>query len=295
MGDFNWDDIRIAYQAAHLGSLRRAAEHFNLNYTTVLRRVKQLEQHLDCKLFIHHQRGYQLTDLGRQLLIAVPEIEQKFNYLRSQLTDNQAIKGLLKITILPEYAPLIHPLLQRYLQRYEKVQIKVDVCDDIVPLESGEAHISIRAGDLTSVQADLIAMKIAELNYSYYASSQYVEQKGMPQASDEFNQHYWVMPSGRKQQLSFTKCVYPLLSLQAIRYQSNLFTDIQSAVEQGLGIGPVDDYKAKQADNLVKITSIECLNENALWLIYHKDLKNDAKIKAMITLLKASALMGSEL
>jgi DNA-binding transcriptional LysR family regulator len=290
--EFSWDDMKVAYQAAKLGSLNKAADYFGLNYTTVLRRIKQLEQQLDCKLFIHHQRGYQLTDLGRQLLTDIPDIEQKFNALRTRLNDNQEIKGLLKITILPEYSSFIHPLLLQCQQRYAKLLLKVDVSDDIVPLESGQAHLSIRAGNLNSVQADLIALKITDLNYSFYAAKSYIKQKGVPSNVEDFAQHYWVMPSGRKQNLSFIKGIAHLLPLSAIRYQSNLFGDIQSAIDHGLGIGPVDDYKAKGNNNLVKIPAIKCINENSLWLVYHKDLKNDVKIKAMVSLLKRADLFA---
>lgn len=105
MSHFSWDDIKIAHQAAKLGSLSKAAEFYGINYSTVLRRIEQLEKALECKLFLRHQRGYQLTDAGRQLLAFMPDIETRFHHFQSSLTQHKSeINGTLKITTLPEYS-----------------------------------------------------------------------------------------------------------------------------------------------------------------------------------------------
>ena len=94
------------------------------------------------------------------------------------------------------------------------------------------------------------------------------------------------MPSDHKKNLSFVKKIYSMLPADAVRYQSNFFLDIQSAIEHGLGIGPVDDSKAKLISTLREIPIDYCLNDNSLRIVYHKSLKNDAKIKAIVNLFK---------
>lgn len=288
MANFNWDDVKIAHQAAKLGSLSKAAEWLGVNYSTVLRRIEQLEKSLECKLFIRHQRGYQLTDAGRQLLTYLPDIEMRFAQLHTNLAAlNSEIKGTLKITTLPEYSSFLHPILLKCQQLHPDLRLRVDVSNDIVPLETGSAHMSIRACEAGDMQADLIATKICSLNYSYYAAKSYVERRGLPQSSADFKHHSWVMPSGRKQNISFVKAINQQLDIQHISYQSNHFFDIQSAVEHGIGIGPIDDDKVLANSSLCKVSSIKCKNNNHLWCVYHKDLRDDVKIQAVTHLIKA--------
>ncbi|TQV85397.1 LysR family transcriptional regulator [Aliikangiella coralliicola] len=285
--DLNWNDLKVVYRVASFGSLGKAAEQLNINYTTVLRHINRLEKALGCKMFIRHQRGYQLTDSGKQLLVEMPDIEVKLDQLQSKLTTkNNNVTGTLKITTLPEYSSFLHPILKRSQQLYPELRILADVSDEIVPLESGRAHISIRAGHAPT-QGDLVANKICDLNFSYYASSCYISRRGIPENEGEFNLHTWVMPSGRKRHISFIKNIIPKIDSRNIHYQSNNFFDIQSAIEHGIGIGPVDDRKAKNVECLTKITQIKNFNDSALWFVYHRDLREDVKIKTMLKLLNS--------
>ncbi|MEW6989097.1 LysR family transcriptional regulator [Colwelliaceae bacterium 6441] len=287
MTDFNWDDLKVAHCVAQLGSIRRAAEQLHINYTTVLRRIGNIEQALSVKLFIRHQRGFQLTDSGQQLLDEMPLIESKLRLLQTKLSGkNKQVEGSLKITTLPEYSSFLNPLLKRSQRLYPQLLIQIDVSDDICPLESGKAHISVRAGKLAAIQGDLIAQEISPLIYSYYASPCYVQRNGLPTNKDEFAQHSWVMPSGKKQSLSFVKNILADLSSSNIVYQSNQLMDIQSAIEHGIGIGPIDEKKIKSDSTLIKALGVNSDNDNSLWFVYHKDLKNDAKVKALVQLLR---------
>ncbi|WP_448567235.1 LysR family transcriptional regulator [Thalassotalea ganghwensis] len=286
MPELNWDDLKIAHKVAKLGSVSKAAEQLNINYTTVLRRIGQLEQALATKLFIRHQRGIKLSDSGYQFLSSMPDIEFKVKSLQTQLSlQNHKVAGRLKITTLSEYSSFLHPVLKQSQRLYPELTVQVDVNDEIVPLESGEAHISIRAGQECKMQGDLIAKKICDLVYSYYAAPCYISAKGLPQSPEEFKQHQWVMPSGKKRSLSFVKDVLSRLTKENISYQSNELVDIQSAIEHGMGIGPIDEKKINPSSSLVKVSSINVENENSLWFVYHKDVKEDAKIKAMLKLL----------
>jgi DNA-binding transcriptional LysR family regulator len=72
MKKIHWDDYRIALQVAQSGSLSKAAKLLQCNHATVLRHVNRLEDALNIKLFIRHQRGYKLTDAGQILVNELP-------------------------------------------------------------------------------------------------------------------------------------------------------------------------------------------------------------------------------
>ena len=62
MKDLDWDDLRFFLAVAAAGSLSAAARELNVNTTTVLRRIGNLEAALEARLFelIHSRVKIQL-------------------------------------------------------------------------------------------------------------------------------------------------------------------------------------------------------------------------------------------
>lgn len=287
MRNFDWEDAKTCYYVAKLGSLAKAAEQLRINHSTALRHVNRFEQQIECKVFFRHARGYQLTDAGRVLLSEFPEVQNRFHQLVDAMRGtSQRVQGALRITTLPEYASFLHPALKTSLQRYPELRITVDASDDIVPLESGEAHLSIRGGRQPQ-QPDLIVRKLFDIRFSYYATAEYLQRYGSPTGLLDVNQHQWIMPTGRKTQIPLIKAVLSELDSRNIVYQSNNFADIQSVIETGIAIGPIDDMKALHNKQLTRINSISAEHDSALWYAYHRELRNDLRIKAFVSILEA--------
>lgn len=283
MQKIQWDDYRIAYQVAQAGSLTKAAKQLQCNHATVLRHINRLEQALSIKLFIRHQRGYRLTDAGHIMVDEMPNIFEEFSRLESLMGSvEQDISGNLRITTLVEYSSLLNPALLQFRAAYPKLRIQLISTDEVIPLASGVAHVSLRAG-LEPKNPDLIARKIRSIEMAYYASDSYVSQHGLPASTEEFNQHYWVMPSADKQGIPYVKEILKLVDIERVIYQSNHFLDIQSAVVAGIGIGLISSLDASSYTGLHKL-DFQCIAElqmSALWFVYHRDLKHNAKVKTL--------------
>ncbi len=283
MQDLHWDDYRVAYQVALSGSLNKAAKVLLCNHATVLRHVNRLEEALNIKLFIRHQRGYRLTDAGIILVNEMPSIYAEFNRLESLLGSvEQDISGNLRITTLPEFSNLLNPALLAFRKHYPDLRIQLMTTDEIIPLSSGAAHVSLRAGSQPQ-DPDLIAREVLKVKMQYYAADSYVKERGTPLSSSEYHQHDWVMPSADKQHIPYVKKVLDKIGTENIVYQSNHFLDIQSAVTAGIGIGLISDIDAKQFDNLhqLSLENIQEISSDSLWYVYHRDLKSNAKVKAL--------------
>ncbi len=67
-----WDDLRLIKSIAEVRSLPAAAELLGINHSTVFRRLGQLEEVLETKLFERHRSGYTLTAVGL-LLVALAQ------------------------------------------------------------------------------------------------------------------------------------------------------------------------------------------------------------------------------
>lgn len=288
MNDLSWDDYKVAYQVARDGSLSKAAQSLGVNHATVLRRVNQLEAKLEVNLFIRHQRGYKLTDAGILLMDEMPEIIAKFASLANRLQNVEGnLSGELRITTVSSYSPVITPTLKAFREKYPKMRLKLISTDDIVPLDTGAAHVSLRAGPKPN-GVDLIVKELTQLQTYYYAHQDYVTQYGIPKSLNELNNHLWVLPSKDKHHIPFISHVIKRLNKSNIVFQSNLFPDIHQAVYSGMGIGPVGQHQARKNSNLVNINLDLPKAEESIWFVYHKDLKHSVRIQSFFQFLMAS-------
>jgi DNA-binding transcriptional LysR family regulator len=63
----DWDDVRYFLAVARRASVRAAAAQLDVNHTTILRRIAQLETRLHSQLFEKLPAGYRLTEAGEQV------------------------------------------------------------------------------------------------------------------------------------------------------------------------------------------------------------------------------------
>lgn len=278
----SWDDFRIAYQVAETGSLTGAGKKLGMNHATVLRHVNQLEQALDVRLFIRHQRGYRLTDAGQLMRNEMPDIKRYFTRLENRLSSVEGqISGNLKITtVVSAYSSYLYPGFKAFRDQYPQLHLQLIATDEIIPLDQGAAHVSIRVGPKPN-SPDLIVKQLTEINTRYYAAQSYVDAFGLPATLSELNQHQWALPSAEKHHIPFIKALLQHIDSEQIVYQSNNFPDVHMAVIAGIGIGPMEKHEAKKYPQLVPIPTEFKNKGEALWFVYHKDLKDSARIKVL--------------
>jgi DNA-binding transcriptional LysR family regulator len=181
----------------------------------------------------------------------------------------------------------LNPALKAFRQAYPKLRIQIIATDDIIPLASGAAHVSLRAG-AQPTEPDLIVKKLNAPKIHYFAADSYVKEYGLPKDSSEYNQHLWALPSDDKRHIPFVKQVLQYIDEEQIIYQSNHFPDIHSAVAEGMAIGPMGVHHSVKHDNLQQLDIQLDHGIEGLWFVYHKDLKNSARIQALYEFLAKS-------
>lgn len=277
----HWDDYRIAYTVAKAGTLSKAGQVLQMNHSTVLRHINRLEEALSVKLFIRHQRGYQLTDAGELMMREFPRLMKTFGEFEDLLSSAEKnISGNLRITTIPDYPHILNPALKNFRKEYPKLRIEIVSTDEVLSLARGEAHVSIRVGPEPS-EADLIVKRLTPMEIRFYGSQEYIYEFGLPTKPSEFDQHYWALPSGDKRRIPFVKQILQHIKEDNIVYQSNNFPDLAGAVAEGMAVGPVSSHKAAELKNLTALDFMSEHKEEGLWFVYHKDLKNSARIQAL--------------
>ena len=260
-----------------------------MNHSTILRRINRLETALGTRLFIRHQRGYRMTEAGRVLLQRMTPLQGDIQRLISGLASmDDSPSGILKLSTVSDFSGFFSPLLREFRTAYPQIRLQVVATDEVLSLAQGNVHVSIRLGEEPN-EPDLIARFLLSFSQRFYASSSYVEEYGIPTSLEEVNQHFWVLPSGRKQRISGIYPVVERVDPARIVYQSNSFPDIFAAVRSGMGIGPVGIGGLEWQDvNTVSIDGVQPVDlgihskATNMWFVYHKDMRGSSRIRALL-------------
>ena len=129
------------------------------------------------------------------------------------------------------------------------------------------------------IRKDLIARKLGEIEYGIYASTKYINKKGVPQSLEELKEHFIVgtIPETLKQKCKVTYGQELLEHENSIKCQD--YPLIWQLVVAGCGIGMTHRIQG-DADPTVKRILTE-LNTFKLpvWLVAQPDLKKRARLK----------------
>ena len=162
--------IQVFEQVAQQQSFSRAAESLNLVPSAVSRQINELEKWLDIRLINRTTRSLSLTEDGKAYLLKLSDIRSQVTELRRSKTQQQQIKGLIKIT-----APIMigQYMLPVALAEFKELHQDVD--------------LAIRVGHLND--STMVARNIGNMRFKTVASSHYINTHGMPSTPKDLKNH----------------------------------------------------------------------------------------------------------
>lgn len=255
----DWDKLRIFHAVAEAGSFTHAGDSLHLSQSAISRQISSLEDSLSCRLFHRHARGLLLTEQGELLYRTVHEVYAKLTMAEAQLNDAQdRPQGPLKITTAVGLGSLwLTPRIREFIDLYPDIEVTLITSDEELDVSMREADCAIRLTQPT--QPDLIQRRLTRVNTHVFASSDYLQQHGMPDRVADLDNHKLVVYS--------EESVLPAPNLnwllnaareatgsepQKILTLNNLYGMVRS-VEAGIGIAGLPDFLARESRSLVRI------------------------------------------
>ena len=132
--------------AAKLGSFKRAAEALHVTQAAVSQQIKQLESHLDIRLFERNNRNTQLTSAGKKLL---PYIDQGFAQIKQGLSQVSGDEHphVLRISAIHSFTSLwLLPRLQSFQDLHPELTVQLAPNNKLVDFEHDDVDMAIRMG-----------------------------------------------------------------------------------------------------------------------------------------------------
>jgi len=169
----NWDDIRFFLAVARSGSVRGAASALNVNHSTVLRRVSQLEAHLGARLFEKLPSGYTLTHAGEEILELAGSMEGLSSQVQARVfARDQSLSGPLRVAMPPSLATdLLMPDLVEFSRQHPAIELQIISSYDTVNLTMRQADVAIRlVYDQLNLPQHLIGLRLQDVYRGVYVA-----------------------------------------------------------------------------------------------------------------------------
>jgi DNA-binding transcriptional LysR family regulator len=185
---FAWDDIAVFLALYRERTTGRAAAALSVSQPTVVRRLAALEQSLGFPLFDRTRVGLSATPAADCLYAAAGQVERgviEFAAEAEALGGRDL--GLIRLTLLDHFEPLLVPLLRQFRDRHPTVRTELLSSDQIYDLARGEADIAIR-GRNPAATDELVVRELPHCGFAIYASADNCPQE-RPNGPEEVKRH----------------------------------------------------------------------------------------------------------
>jgi DNA-binding transcriptional LysR family regulator len=284
---FDWTLIRSFLAALEHGSLLGAARALNSSQPTLGRHIAELESQLKTTLFERTGRGLLPTDMALRLADSARAMEAGAMQLERQALGAQSkIAGAVRISASqPVACVLLPPLLAQMRIALPEITVELVVSNEVSNLLKREADVALRM--VQPDQGSVIARRVGQVTIGAYAHRDYLRRKGMPKQPADLLQHDLI--SGDKDDALERGAAAMGLPLppERIVLRTDDLIAYCAAVRAGLGVGFISDYLGRSDNSLVPLLPMLQIPPLPLWLVVHREIRSNRRIKAVYDFLAA--------
>jgi DNA-binding transcriptional LysR family regulator len=272
----NWDDLKILLALSRSGSTRSAAKRLGVSNTTVSRRLESLEEAIGGRLFDRTPDGFKITALGEQLLRTALEIEEVIYDSTLKLTGkDDELEGRIRVSLPDGPFPLIVGAFARFAQKHPLIQLDIATSNEPADLARREADIAIRVIESTGrLPKDIVGIKLGPVSFGYYVHTDLLTESKDPDSAltlieDPVNRNYTDTPS-------FANAL-KLPRRHAIQGLEQQYI----AVTHKMGVANLPCIMCSDNPQLTLLPGTTSKHIGFCWLLYHRDLRQSARIRAL--------------
>ncbi len=286
-----WDELQMFLAAAREGTLSAAAQALHSSPATVLRRLRVLERHLNAALFVRSSRGYALTLAGTELLQHVQAMESEVLGAERRLGGrDQQLSGSIRLATLDDLVQtVLGPVLAGFLLRYPSMGLDLVIDSDFTSLTRRSAEVAIRAGGQPTSQ-DVIARSVCPIGVALYASHEYLRRHRKRPELGRLDGHRIVRADESRARMPMEKLMERRASGATLAFRSNSMLARCVAVRDGMGVGLLPCFVADAERGLVRLGDVEPEASATLWILVHRDLRRNARVRTFVEYAHAELL-----
>jgi DNA-binding transcriptional LysR family regulator len=184
-----FNEMAIFASIAEKGSFTAAAKSLGRSKAYVSQQLTKLEDKLGTQLLFRTTRKLSLTEAGKVYLDYCQDIVKSATAARQSIAALQGeMEGSICISATNSFGEIIvSDVLFSFQEKYPKIQIDLDLSDDIQDLKEKGIDLSIRGGDV--VDDELVAIPLVNWQMFTVGTMAYLEKYGTPETPDDLKAH----------------------------------------------------------------------------------------------------------
>lgn len=276
MQELSWDDLKVLLACSRHGSTRTAAASLGVSNSTVARRLETLEAAIEGRLFDRTPDGLLATALCEELLPIAKTVEDTVSDGQLRLTGRDALlAGKLKVSIA-DFKPvnqLLFQSLREFSKAYPRIQLDVRSSNDKVDLSRREADFAIRGLKIDQrPPKDIVGVKLGLLTVGLYVHKALLADARLGKRELTFIDTSQTLPAELPTPSD--------LGLNVRHSIDGPITRLDAVVSQ-MGVAALPCCSVAECEDLVRLPNTESIPHRFVWLLYHKDLRQSARIRAL--------------
>jgi DNA-binding transcriptional LysR family regulator len=282
-----WDELRTFLEVARDGSLSGAARRLGLTQPTVGRHIDALEEALGAALFMRSPRGLSATAAA---LAIAPHAEAMAvaaaALSRSAASAAAMDRGVVRVTASEIVGAEVLPaMFAGFRLRNPGIAIELAVTNRNQDLARGDADIAVRM--VRPTQSGLVARRIGITRIRLYAHRLYLERFGEPRSFADLQQHCVIGFDRDSQTFRSAGALAKSLTREDFGFRCDSDTAQLAALRAGVGVGGCQDAIARRTPELVPVLPNAFQMALEVWLVMHRDLKAEPRVRLMFDWLAA--------
>ena len=282
---FNWDDLNSFLTVSRCYKLNLASKKLKVEPTTIARRISRLEKSLNSDLFNKSPKGYILTEKGTELIRYAEKIENEvFGISDHFLKSSPNIKGKVRLSVGEGLGvEVISKNLNLFYKKFPEIEIELLADTKSRSLSNREADILISLS--RPKKGRLFSWKLCDYHVKLYGSKKYEKNLEKINHFKDLSNHNFVSYVDELiefRELNYLKEISKNLN---VVFSSNSLRSQLHAVKNGVGLGLLHSFIAKNESNLVPILPNLINIKREYWIVVHENLYYLQRIKAVTTFL----------
>ena len=295
-GHLNWDDMRFFLEVARARTASGAARRLGVDYTTVARRIRALEQSLGATLFEKSRTaGFVLTVEGQRLVGHAETLESTLLVACEQVFGTTAgLAGHVRIGCTEAFgACFITAQMSHFLEHYPNISADILPVPHFVNLSRREADIAITLE--RPERGPYVCSRLCDYRLRVYATPEYLANHPPIGCREDLAGHPFVT---YVEDLAFSfKLLYlnDLMLGARSRLRSTSVVAQYHAALEGRALAILPCFLAGPDPRLCEVLPDQVEVTRQFWMYYCEDLRNLKRITLVADYLRTCAKLNRPL
>ena len=278
---FNWNDLVFFLELSRQGRLMPAAKRLKVDYTTVSRRISELEKDLAVTLFERKPDGFVLTEDGHKLLAVAEQMEALSNSIANTVRSTPAEPvGRVRLATMEGIAAYyLAEKLGDFNALHPQIVVELVTERHLINLTKREADVSISF--IPPMGSRLSVRKAGAFGLGLFSSAPYLAAHGTPSSKAELPAHDFIDYIIDLVAIAKVHWLLDVLEPEHVVFRSSSMAAQQNAIASGRGIGLLPFFSAKRDPRLIPVLPGEVKVQRDLYISVHEYIEYVGRVLAL--------------